>query len=404
MSKPLSNSTIPNDERIILVVDDDPENLQYMKAVLEPQGFNIHTAENGKEALDRIREQTPDVVIMDVCMPEMSGLDACRVIKTEFQNEFIQVMLLTGLRDTESKVEGLDSGADDYITKPPNRAEILARVRALLRIRDLENRMYEANQRLKVANDEVALKNKQIEDELRTVGDIQRSFLPQVFPAHPELDFASFYEPSAQAGGDYYDVIEISKSRWGLLMADVTGHGTPAAVVMAITHLLMNSVVNTFLHPSTALKVINEKLNVHLAPTFYVTMFYGILDLDAMKMVFSSAGHDTMLIHRHQTGEIVELRTDKGFPLKLVESDEYDEKEATLEPGDRLVLFTDGIVEMRNEDGDLFGYERLINVIKRNTSGTAQDLVDSVVEELNAFCPRRPFKDDVTLLVLNRKA
>jgi len=392
-----------NRERTILVVDDDPENLQYMQAVLEPQGYRIRTAENGKEALDSIREQTPDVVIMDVCMPEMSGLDACRVIKTEFQNEFIQVMLLTGLQDTDSKVEGLDSGADDYITKPPNRAEILARVRALLRIRDLENRMYEANQRLQAANEEIALKNKQIEDELKIVGDIQRSFLPHVFPAHSELDFASFYEPSAQAGGDYYDVIEISKSRWGLLMADVTGHGTPAAVVMAITHLLMNSVVNTFLHPSTALKVINEKLNFHLAPTFYVTMFYGILDLDEMRMIYSSAGHDTMLLHRRRTGDVEELKTDRGFPLKLVESDEYDEKETILEPGDRIILFTDGIVEMRNGDGDLFGYERLINVTKRNTNKTAQDLVDSIVEELNAFCPRRPFKDDVTLLVLNRK-
>ena len=234
-------------------------------------------------------------------------------------------MLLTGLSDTESKVLGLDSGADEYLTKPPNHDEILARVRALLRIRDLQNGLYETNLKLEASNKELALASETIEKDLEKVGSIQRSFLPQVFPEHSDLDFASFYEPSAQAGGDYYDVIEISKSRWGLLIADVTGHGTAAAVVMAITHLLMNSVVNTFRHPSTALKVVNEKLYVHLAPTYYVTMFYGVLDLDAMRLTYSSAGHDIMLLHRVRTGEVEELKTDRGFPLKLVESDEYDE-------------------------------------------------------------------------------
>ncbi|MFH1740286.1 MAG: SpoIIE family protein phosphatase [bacterium] len=394
---------IPNSDRTILVVDDERPNLEYLGAVLEPKGYNVVFAENGKEALDCIRKITPDLVIMDVCMPEMDGIEACRIIKSDFREQFIQVMLLTGLADTESKVLGLDSGADEYLTKPPNHDEILARVRALLRIRDLQHGMYKANLDLQTANEELALAKRQIDNELEIVGGIQRSFLPQVFPAHPDLDFASFYEPSAQAGGDYFDVIEISKSRWGLLMADVTGHGTPAAVVMAITHLLMNSVVNTFRHPSTALKVINEKLNVHLAPTFYVTMFYGVLDLDAMQLIYSSAGHDIMLLHRVRTDEVEELKTDRGFPLKLVESDEYDEQKIALEPGDRLVLFTDGIVEMRNAEGDLFGYDRLTRVIRHKPEGTAQDLVDSIVQELEDFCPTRPHKDDVTLLVLHRR-
>lgn len=394
---------IPNNERTILVVDDDPDNLEYLGAILKPEGYSVALAENGKEALDRIRDQTPDVVIMDVCMPEMDGIEACQVIKSEFRDQLIQVMLLTGLKDTGSKVLGLDSGADEYLTKPPNRDEILARVRALLRIRDLQNGLYRANLELQRTNQELALAKKRIDAELQIVGDIQRSFLPQVFPEHPELEFASFYEPSAQAGGDYYDVIEISRSRWGLLMADVTGHGTPASVVMAITHLLMNSVVNTFRHPSTALKVINEELNAHLAPTFYVTMFYGVLDLDHMQLTHSSAGHDTMLLHRARDSEVEELKTDSGFPLKLVESDEYDEKVTPLERGDRLVLFTDGIVEMRNEKSELFGYERLIQIIRRENRGTAQGLVNAIVRELEAFCPARPYKDDVTLLVLHRR-
>jgi len=309
---------------------------------------------------------------------------------------------LTGLSSTESKVQGLDSGADDYLTKPYKNEEMLARIRSALRIHDLATSLYQTNIELQKVNSDLAMANRKIENDLKVVGDIQRSFLPQVFPRHPDLEFASFYEPSEQAGGDYYDVIEINKSRWGLLMADVTGHGTPAAVVMAITHLLMNSVVNTFRHPSTALKVINEKLNVHLAPTFYVTMFYGVLDLDGMRLTYSSAGHDIMLLYRARTGKVEELKTDHGFPLKLVESDEYDEQTVKFEPGDRIVLFTDGIVEMRNADGDLFGYDRLIDVICRNSRGSAQDLVDAIIRDLEVFCAQRPYKDDVTLLVLHR--
>ncbi|HPA45061.1 MAG TPA: SpoIIE family protein phosphatase [bacterium] len=396
------HSHIPNHERTILLVDDEQTNLQLLRTLLVAQGYQVILAENGREAIERIKEKTPDLLIMDVCMPEMSGLDACRIIKSEFREKLIQVILLTGLSSTESKVQGLDSGADDYLTKPYKNEEMLARIRSALRIHDLATSLYQTNIELQKVNSDLAMANRKIENDLKVVGDIQRSFLPQVFPRHPDLEFASFYEPSEQAGGDYYDVIEINKSRWGLLMADVTGHGTPAAVVMAITHLLMNSVVNTFRHPSTALKVINEKLNVHLAPTFYVTMFYGVLDLDGMRLTYSSAGHDIMLLYRARTGKVEELKTDHGFPLKLVESDEYDEQTVKFEPGDRIVLFTDGIVEMRNADGDLFGYDRLIDVICRNSRGSAQDLVDAIIRDLEVFCAQRPYKDDVTLLVLHR--
>ncbi|HOE13084.1 MAG TPA: SpoIIE family protein phosphatase [bacterium] len=397
------HTQIPNQERTILLVDDEQTNLQVLKTLLDAQGYQVMLAENGKEAIERIKEKTPDMLIMDVCMPEMSGLEVCRIIKSEFREKLIQVILLTGLSSTESKVQGLDSGADDYLTKPYKNEEVLARIRSALRIHDLATSLYKTNLELQKVNRDLGTANRRIKEDLKVVGDIQRSFLPQIFPRHPDLEFASFYEPSEQAGGDYYDVIEISKSRWGLLVADVTGHGAPAAVVMAITHLLMNSVVNTFRHPSTALKVINEKLNVHLAPTFYVTMFYGVLDLDEMRLIYSSAGHDIMLLYRARTGKVEELKTDRGFPLKLVESDEYDEQTVQIEPGDRIILFTDGIVEMRNADGELFGYDRLIDVICRNSQGSAQDLVDAIIRELEEFCAQRPYKDDVTLLVLHRK-
>jgi sigma-B regulation protein RsbU (phosphoserine phosphatase) len=209
--------------------------------------------------------------------------------------------------------------------------------------------------------------------------------------------------PCSPAGGDYFDIIEISKSHWGLLIADVTGHGTPAAVVMAITHTLMHSFISTFRYPSTALKVANEKLNEHLAPTFYVTMFYGVLNLDTMRFRFASAGHEAMMLYRHKTKMVESLRTDHGYPLKLLESDDYDEREIALEPNDKLIFFTDGLVELRNPEGQWFNATRLEESIRKYHALPPQRFVDAIIEEARTFSDPGTFQDDVTLFVVERK-
>ncbi|MDX9755545.1 MAG: response regulator, partial [bacterium] len=271
---PHSIHLVENRNRRLLLVDDEETNLVLLEAMLGPEGYHLQRAQSGEEALLCTHREPPDLIIMDVKMPNLSGFDVCRIIKKESVDSFIPVMLLTNLDDQASKVQGLDAGADDYMVKPPRKPELLARVRALLRIRDLSCHLIESKKELEDINQQLRHAQKIIETDLERVGAIQRSFIPSRFPFHPEIQMGHYYRPCSQAGGDYFDIIEISKSHWGLLIADVTGHGTPAAVVMAITHTLMHSFISTFRYPSTALKVANEKLNEHLAPTFYVTMFY----------------------------------------------------------------------------------------------------------------------------------
>ncbi len=389
-------------QRDLLIVDDDPTNLELLEAILRLDGYAVRRAESGEEALHAVESHNPDLVIMDVRMPGISGFEACREIKKRGDELFVPVMLLTNLHDTAHKVEGLDAGADDYLTKPPQRDELRARVRALLRIRDLHHSLIQANRKLQTTNEELMRAKQTIDQELDQVGKIQRSFLPQRFPFHPEIMFGRYYGPCAQAGGDYFDIIEIGRSLWGILMADVTGHGTPAAVVMAMTHVIMHSYSSTFRHPSTALKVANEKLNFHLAPTFYVTMFYGVLDLENMKFRYCSAGHEPMFLFRSRGQKLEPLKTEHGFPLKLMECDEYDEKEVTLETDDKLILFTDGIVELRDPDKNLFGPERLQQLILKYHHLPPQPFIDAIIQEVNAFMGEAPFKDDVTLMVIQR--
>jgi len=389
--------------REILIVDDEFQNLELLELILKPEGYHVRKASSGEEAVQAVLDSPPDLVLMDVCMAGMSGFEACRRIKTSPMEQFVPVMLLTNLDDTESKVQGLDAGADEYLVKPPRKAELLARVRALLRIRDLQQKLIHSMKELEKANDQLRQAQQIIEEELIRVGAIQRSFLPARFPEHPEIEFGHYYGPCAQAGGDYFDVIEIGKSNWGILIADVTGHGASAAVVMAITHTLMRSFTNTFHYPSTALKVANEKLNEHLAPTFYVTMFYGVLNLETMRFRYASAGHEPMLWYRSRTHSMEYLKTEYGYPLKLMESDDYDEKELLLEPNDKVILFTDGLVEIRGPEGKLFSYERLAHLALKYHDLPAQAFVDAIVAETQAYNPQQPFQDDVTLFVVQRK-
>jgi len=330
-------------------------------------------------------------------MPGMDGYQVCREIK-QFCKEngrFIPVVLLTALDKVENKVAGFDAGADDYLVKPPARNELLARVRSMLRIKELQESLLHTNEELQEAQEI-------IEEEMRIIGQIQRSFLPAEFPQHPQIDIATYYHPSSQAGGDYYDVIEIDKHHWGMVMADVTGHGASAAVVMAVTHLLMRSFVNTFLFPSTALKVVNEKLNAHLSSEHFVTMFYGILDTQNMNFIFSSAGHNPMYLYRASDKSVNEVKTKHGFPLRAFKSDNYDEGEIDINPGDKLIMYTDGITETMDDERRIYGEERMVDVIQRVGPYSAQDTVDALIMDWEEFRSGAPIRDDMSLLVLRR--
>lgn len=380
----------PNNPRTILIVDDEAINLRFLEIMLSQAGYNLLKGIDGEEAVQLAKEHNPDLIIMDVNMPGIDGIEACKQIKSDPNLTLTPIILVTSHQETEVEVLGFDSGADEYIIKPPKRPELLARVRAQLRSRDLQYALLQAK--------------KTIQDDLDQVGSIQRSFLPAKFPQHPNIEFGHFYGPCQSAGGDYFDVIEISNSHLGLLIADVTGHGAPAAVVMAITHTLMHSFMSTFQYPSTVLKVANEKLNAHLAPTFYVTMFYSVLNLQTMTLRYASAGHEPMMLYRAKSNSVEWLKTEQGFPLKLMASDDFDEKEVNIEIGDKLILYTDGMIERRNEQRMFLSNAQIEQWAIELGHLPAQDFVDAMMDNVHRFNPSKPFEDDVTMFVIHRSA
>jgi phosphoserine phosphatase RsbU/P len=251
-----------------------------------------------------------------------------------------------------------------------------------------------------VLRDELKEAYEIVERELKVVADIQHSLLPQVLPRIPTLELATYYRTSRWAGGDYYDFFPLPEGRWGFLIADVSGHGTPAAVMMAITHSLAHSLPGPAYPPALLLAHVNRQLSrlYTTANEVFVTAFYGVYDPQERLFTYSSAGHNPPRITRCSENLAQSLEEVGGPPLGLFEDLEYDQTSLTLRPGDVLALYTDGITEAMNSRNVQFGVSRLDQVLGR-CNQTADEIVRAVVESIEEFTGGLPPEDDRTLLV-----
>jgi sigma-B regulation protein RsbU (phosphoserine phosphatase) len=241
----------------------------------------------------------------------------------------------------------------------------------------------------------------EMELELHTVANIQRSLLPEHMPNIPGLGVAAYYQTSRQAGGDYYDFFPLPDGRWGLIIADVSGHGTPAAVVMAVTHALAHTYAGLRDCPGDLLAHLNRELyRLHTSKTdSFVTAFYAIYDPATRQLSYASAGHNPPRLKRCLDGSLALLDDNSGLPLGIGPDERYPIAPYQLVPGDQLILYTDGITEAYNAAGEMFGLARLDRVLENCATG-ASDLLRLVLDELEAFTGHQPAHDDRTLLVL----
>jgi sigma-B regulation protein RsbU (phosphoserine phosphatase) len=263
----------------------------------------------------------------------------------------------------------------------------------------LSNLFGRATQNL-VLSDELRRAYEAVDNEMQTVAEMQRSLLPVKLPDITGLDVAVHYETSRRAGGDYYDFFPLPNGRWGIFIADVTGHGTPAAVLMAITHAMAHNYPETPCPPSRLLARLNRQLAARYTNGSgkFVTAFYAIYDPKERKLTYSSAGHPPPRLKRCADGSLVTLEGRPGLPLGIVEDFAYEEAEYALEGGDQIIFYTDGITEAFNPAGELFGTERLDDVLNK-CSATASSLMDAVLDAVDTFAAGRTADDDRTLVV-----
>ncbi|CAB1066113.1 Serine phosphatase RsbU, regulator of sigma subunit [Olavius sp. associated proteobacterium Delta 1] len=335
-----------SDTESILLVDDNPTNLQVLFQTLEGVGCKLLIAKNGNGALAIAGKALPDLILLDIMMPDIDGYEVCRQLKADPATADIPVIFLSALGETEDKVKGLHLGAVDYITKPFQPDEVIARVNTHLTIHRLKR--------------EVESQKDQLEHELEVVSEVQRKLLPKKLPQIDGFKLAAHYETSRYAGGDYYDIIEIPDNRWGFLIADAEGHSAPAAVLMAMTCALFRAYSASPNDPAAVLQYLNQHLCKVADPSF-MTALYAVYDAGQQTMRIARAGQPLPMIYRSSEKKAFELDSPGVYPLGIEPYNiEIPVTEIQLMPGDRFLVYTDGLSERFNADGETYGEERLL--------------------------------------------
>lgn len=241
----------------------------------------------------------------------------------------------------------------------------------------------------------------QLDEELRVVADIQRSLLPSQLPNIDGLDVAAYYETSQYAGGDYYDFFPLAGGKLGILVADVCGHGTPAAVLMAITHSLAHTFPGEVPCPADLLEYVNRHLSArYIDRGAFVTAFFGIYDPGKRTLKYSSAGHNPPRVKRCADGRLFELDEARNLPLGVLPDTRYEPATVALEVGDQVIFYTDGITEARGgvDRNELFGIKRL-DAVMENCAISSQGLIDTVLASVAEFTGGQPADDDRTMVI-----
>ncbi|MFO0972074.1 MAG: PP2C family protein-serine/threonine phosphatase [Phycisphaerae bacterium] len=251
-----------------------------------------------------------------------------------------------------------------------------------------------------VLADDLSAALEALDREMQQVASIQRSLLPAELPKISTMELAAHYETSTQAGGDYYDFFDLGDERWGILIADVTGHGTPAAVVMAITHAIAHQFAGPHECPAAMLEHLNRELTKRYTNNSgtFVTAFYGVYDARSRALTYASAGHNPPRLKRCEDGTLTALDAAGGLPLGIEMDAEFTPARHALRPGDQIIFYTDGVTEAFNTQGEMFGTERLDRVLTA-CRPMASILISATLDALRDFTRGRPADDDRTILV-----
>jgi sigma-B regulation protein RsbU (phosphoserine phosphatase) len=369
----------------ILVVDDSPTNLQVLVRTLHGTGHRILAARDGITALEIARRAQPDLVLLDVMMPGMDGFEVCRALKADAATRDTAVIFLSARGEVSDKVSGLELGAVDYITKPIQGEEVLARVATHLSRQHLARALRESRDRL--------------DRELASAARMQRLILPAAMPAHPSVRFAASYATSRHAGGDYYDVLTLTPDRFAIMVADVSGHGAPAAIVMAMIRAVLHTYPGVPDDPPQVLHYINRHFRFLWDTAMYATAVYAVLDATRGTVRLSSAGHPPPMLVRAGQGA-APIPLDTVMCLLWNELGDVPCAEHSLTRGDRLVLYTDGITERQTADGRMYDPDRLAAALTSAAALSPAEIVTCIGADLEAFAEGEEADDDQTLVVV----
>ncbi|MBF0351360.1 MAG: fused response regulator/phosphatase [SAR324 cluster bacterium] len=406
--------------RNILFVDDEDSIRDAYKTILAPSQqrssrrmartgggsekpeYNLFFAESGERAVEIFKEQLAkgDPIGMgffDMIMP--GGIDGAETIKQIRQiDSRITCVIVTAYADRDPKE--IREFFDDqsmwlYLNKPFNDGEIKQLAANMMRSWNLRREVEDYSTHMESL---VKQRTEQLNAELEKVAIVQRDLLPHRLPKHPNLEVSAYYQTCVDlgGGGDYYDLIELPDNKLGIAVADASGHGPSAACIMAITRAMFRDVAKTGSSPGTVLEQVNDKVEGNYPRGNFVTIFYGILDLLTGEMVSANSAHPFPVYGKKGKFEVMEGPT--GMILGMFNGGKYEEARHKLQPGDHLLVFTDGLEEHKNAEREEFGYERILATCAEYGDLPPQQFIENIVKTADAFRPDLPREDDFTFV------
>ena len=389
----------------ILIVDDTPANLQVLAGMLKDRGYKVRPVPGGKLALAAARRDPPDLILLDINMPEMNGYEVCEHLKADDALRGIPVIFISALTEQLDKVKAFATGGVDYITKPFQMEELHARVETHLKLRRLQVELEETNARLAEVNGRMSR-------DLAAAAKIQETFLPREGHRVPGAAFAWCYRPCDELAGDGLNVIPLGGGKVGLYVLDVCGHGVAAALLSVTLSRLLSPPSD----PSSILvrggdggdrfdltppAEVGDRLNRFFpfdSPTEqFATLVYGVLDAATGEFRYVSAGHPGPVHLPHGAGPVI--LESRGFPIGLA-GDAYEERSVRLGAGDRLYLYSDGVTEAMDPAGEQFGDARLLETIGRHRSEPLREGTDALLEEVVRWHGSGRPQDDISILAV----
>lgn len=372
----------------ILLVDDEVETLVAVRKVLEKRGgFEVLVAESAEKALDLLGNADISLVITDIRMPGMDGMSLLKNIKASRPD--LPIIITTGYGSVETAVEALKDGADDYLTKPTNPAEIVHKIRESLgRARE---KVAEREQ-IKRMTDRTAY----LSDEISRAKDVQASFIPN-FYEDERIRVDTFFKPASDLAGDFYDIIPIGGSKTALIIGDVAGHGISSSLHMAMIHRLVKKEILTSHDPAGSLTSLNKFLYEETGLNYIFSLVVALVDFKSLKMTFTNGGHPPPFATRGK-GERRLISSDDPY-LLVVPDYVYRNRSLSLAPGDTLVFYTDGMSDTRDKDGRFFGEDRIYAAVEERLGEPPSDIVANLAARLAEFKGDDHYVDDVSLMV-----
>ncbi len=375
----------------ILVVDDEPDLelllRQKFRRRIRSGAITLVFAQNGVEALEKLEAHNDiDMILSDINMPEMDGLTLLQQLNQLHLD--LRAVIVTAYGDMKNIRTAMNRGAFDFVTKP-------------IDFEDLETTITKTLAHLQVMREALESRDELValRQELGVAAKMQESILPTDFPADPRYELHAWMTPAREVGGDFYDFFRLENDRLGMVVADVSGKGVPAALFMMVSRTLVKGTAIGESDPARCLAEVNDMLSESNEESMFVTLFYASLDPATGRLDYANGGHNLPFVVK-ASGEVKQIESEAGLVLGVMPGFEFPGGSVQMEPGDTFFLYTDGITEAMDADEEEFGEEELAEVLSECGGSPAAAVSRHVVQAVQEHAGEAPQSDDITCMAL----